>query len=207
MITHDLLFSLLEEYYRNEVMRTNCTLVMTENVENHLHLVADFFAPRGGGERDKRKIGLFIEGGTGVGKTTMLRAINKLYCHLIDRRLLQSYDGDKYPHVVMATEIARMSVQNLEAYEILKNCDRLMIDDLGMEPTEVMSYGMPLHPIEDLLAYRYERRSKTIIATNFPYSILFCCSVNSPSKYKDPRLEDRIHETMHVVGFRGRSFR
>lgn len=136
-----------------------------------------------------------------------MRALILTIRDLVDKGLLPSYESDRYPRMVMATELARIATQDLDRYETLKNCDRLVIDDLGMEPTEVMSFGMPLHPMEDLLAYRYDRRSETYISTNFPYSTLFLGGEGARAKYTDPRLEDRLHETMTVVEFMGRSFR
>ncbi len=175
-------------------------------VRENLAMIAAHFAPRQGA-RNPRKRGLFITGPTGTGKTTAVRALALTIRQLADLELLPSYESDRYPRTVMATELARIATQDLDRYEMLKNCDRLIIDDLGMEPTEVMSFGMPLHPMEDLLAYRYDRRSETYIATNFPYSPLFLGDKGIRPKYSDPRLEDRLHETMTVVNLLGRSYR
>lgn len=79
------------------------------------------------------------------------------------------------------------------------NNDVLMIDDLGHEPTEVISYGMVFTPIVDLLERRYARQKFTIISTNLnPDEIR--------PKYKN-RLADRFNEWMHIVQFNNSSFR
>lgn len=175
-------------------------------VAEGLHGIADYFAPYAG-EKNPRKRGLILIGQTGTGKTTALRALAQAVQYLAERDLIPSYANDRYPKMISASELARVATQDLARYELLKNCDRLIIDDLGMEPTEVVSFGMPLHPVEDVLAYRYERRSETFIASNFPYSMLFNSGEGMNPKYADPRLEDRLHETMTLVDFLGRSYR
>ncbi len=188
-------------------MRSTCCRPSDgDRVRENLAKIADHFAPRQGA-RNPRKRGLFITGPIGTGKTTAARALALTIRQLADMELLPSYESDRYPRMVTATELARIATQDLGRYEMLKNCDRLIIDDLGMEPTEVMSFGMPLHPAEDLLAYRYDRRSETYIATNFPYTPLFLGGKGARPKYSDPRLEDRLHETMTVVNLLGRSYR
>lgn len=206
-VTHDLFYRLLRLSYRNEVMKRKCLFRMDEELELQLRTVAGCFVSACKDSYDPRKTGFIMVGGTGVGKTVMLHAVYRVLAKFIDRRLIPSYEGDRYPRFVMATEVVRMAVHDPEGYERLKNCERLMIDDLGMEPTEVISYGMPLHPIEELLAYRYERRARTIVASNFPYACLFCNDSEHKAKYPDPRLEDRLHETMYVIRFKGKSHR
>lgn len=206
-MTHELVCDLLQRHYGNEVVRsTGERPTDIDRVQKNLSMIADHFAPRQG-SRNLRKRGLFITGPAGTGKTTAIRALVRTIQQLVDMKLLSSYESDRYPKIVMATELARIATQDLDRYEMLKNCDRLIIDDLGMEPTEVMSFGMPLHPLEDLLAYRYDRRSETYIATNFPYAPLFLGGEGMRPKYTDPRLEDRLHETMTVVNLLGRSYR
>ncbi len=207
VMTHELVCNLLYRHYSDEVSRsTGERPTDIDRVQKNLAMIADHFTPRQGA-RNPRKRGLLIAGPTGTGKTTAVRALALTIRQLVNLEMLSSYESDRYPRMVMATELARIATQDLDRYEMLKNCDRLIIDDLGMEPTEVMSFGMPLHPIEDLLSYRYDRRSETYIATNFPYSTLFLGGEGMRPKYTDPRLEDRLHETMTVVNLLGRSYR
>ncbi len=197
---------MIRTYYEREVRRRNCKFQVYDETLMNLRLVADHFAPREGA-KDPRKVGFFLCGQTGQGKTSVLRAVNAMLCQLIDEGKVPSYESDRYPHMVNASEVARMAANDLDGFERLKRCDRLFIDDVGAEASEVMSFGVPLHPLEDLLAYRYERRSKTYMASNYSYTELFCNTEDKAAKYPDPRLEDRIYETLDVITFRGGSYR
>ncbi len=200
------IYSLIRGYYEREVVRKNCTFRLYDITKANIGLVAEHFAPRDG-KADPRKVGFFLCGRTGQGKTSILRAVNAMLCQLIDEGQIKSYESDRYPIMVNASEIARMATNDLSGYERLKRCDRLLIDDVGAEASEVMSYGVPLHPMEDLLAYRYEQRAKTFMVSNYSYTELFCNTEAGAAKYPDPRLEDRIYETLNIITFQGGSYR
>ena len=75
----------------------------------------------------------------------------------------------------------------------------LAIDDLGIEPAEVMDYGNILNPVIDLISYRYNEQLFTIVTTNLnPKQIR--------DKYGD-RIADRFNEMMKKVIFENDSYR
>lgn len=199
-------YRLIRTGYEREVTRRNCTFKLFDTTMENIRHVARHFVPEEGA-RDPRKVGFFLCGGTGQGKTSILRAVNAMLCQFVDEGKVPSYENDRYPVMVNAAEVARMATNDLDGYERLKRCERLFIDDVGAEASEVMSYGVPIHPMEDLLSYRYEQRSKTFLASNYAYSELFCNTETWAAKYPDPRLEDRLHEILNVITFRGGSYR
>ncbi len=84
-------------------------------------------------------------------------------------------------------------------FEMLKDSDFLVIDDLGEEPMEVMNYGMVHTPIVDLLSERYERRLLTLMTTNLS-------GTDMEARYGG-RIADRMREMTSTLIFTQPSFR
>jgi DNA replication protein DnaC len=75
----------------------------------------------------------------------------------------------------------------------------LAIDDLGIEPVEVMDYGNLLCPLVDLLTKRYDLQLFTLVTTNLtPAEIR--------ARYGD-RIADRLNEMMLKIVFTNESYR
>jgi DNA replication protein DnaC len=74
-----------------------------------------------------------------------------------------------------------------------------MIDDIGIEPKEVMDFGTITTPVVDLLEARYNRLKYTFVTTNLTPSEL--------SEKYGPRLADRFREMFHVIGYDHPSYR
>ena len=73
------------------------------------------------------------------------------------------------------------------------------IDDLGIEPVEVMDYGNIMTPVIDLLTKRYEAQLFTIVTTNLdPKDIR--------KRYGD-RIADRLNEMMAKIVYRNPTYR
>lgn len=142
------------------------------------------------------KCGMLYCGSCGNGKTTLMRAVRNLiaYCKAkdIDDKTLTLYE-------VSAKEVARLNRSDYKAYDRISKLPMLAIDDLGLEPTEVLSYGNVLNPVIDLLTYRYDEQLFTIVTTNLePQQIR--------EKYGD-RIADRFNEMFARVVFTDKSFR
>jgi DNA replication protein DnaC len=75
----------------------------------------------------------------------------------------------------------------------------LAIDDLGIEPVEVMDFGNVLCPVVDLLTKRYDMQLFTIITTNLTPSEI-------REKYGD-RIADRMNEMMVKIIFNNDTYR
>lgn len=75
----------------------------------------------------------------------------------------------------------------------------LGIDDMGIEPMEVLEFGNLHRPLTDLLTMRYENRGFTFITTNLvPQQI---------RKLYGDRIADRLNEMVDKIVFDNPSFR
>ena len=129
------------------------------------------------------KRGLILMGGYGTGKSTMLRALKRVYspCFCLgDAQTVFDYyktqGGCKYLE---------------DPY--------LLLDDLGEEPPKCLNYGEEAYPITRLLLYRYDRLLTTIIATNL--------DVKGLEKTYGGRLADRLYEQYQILPYEGESYR
>ena len=75
----------------------------------------------------------------------------------------------------------------------------LFIDDLGIEPLIVKSYGNEFAPIEQIIYYRYERQLMTVITSNLLEEQIL--------KTYGQRISDRLEEMFDKIYFGHDSFR
>lgn len=144
----------------------------------------------------RNKFGLLMCGTPGNGKTTLMRAIQSLLNYVG----VEDENGNPIGlPIVDAREIARLNKDNFELYRNYCRKPMLGIDDLGLEPTEILDYGNVLNPVIDLLSHRYNEQLLTVITTNLkPTEIR--------EKYRD-RIADRFNEMMDRIIFRTTSYR
>lgn len=172
-----------EVQYRHQAFKESATLT------EYINQVARWLV-------NQDKFGLLLCGTCGNGKSTMMRAIQALinFCDLKD-----DYNNTLAVRLYDAREIARMQKDSYEAYKQIRNYPMLAIDDLGLEPTEVLDYGNILSPVIDLLSYRYNEQLFTLITTNLKPSEI-------REKYGD-RIADRFNEMMGKIIFSNDSYR
>lgn len=156
---------------------------------------------------DKVKLhkGWLIRGSVGVGKSKLLtsfcKAVNADFYDEIKRRqapairLVHSFD-------VQTAYIE----QNTTTIEALKSIDILVIDDVGVENSEVLYYGNRLCPFVDLYDKRYRSDLRTVLITNLLPKSDDDKEVTLRSKYGE-RIYDRIRECCNDFVFEGESKR
>lgn len=134
---------------------------------------------------------LRISGYIGNGKSTMLGAIKSWYEKTHPRML--------YTLVTAQQVIKVAQSENKDAFDKLINFPRLMIDDLGTEPNEILVFGNKMQPIRELLYHRYDRRLQTVFTTNL--------TDKDFSDYYGERIADRCRELQAKIVFTEKSYR
>lgn len=197
--THEILYNYLRE--RGE------QIVMDEYTRQLMEYLARWYCGDNQEVADKIQIhkGWLIRGSVGVGKSKLLtsfcKAVNTDFYDEIKRRqapairLVHSFD-------VQTAYIE----QNTTTIEALKSVDILVIDDVGVENSEVLYYGNRLCPFVDLYDKRYRSDLRTVLITNLLPKSDDDKEVTLRSKYGE-RIYDRIRECCNDFVFEGESKR
>lgn len=192
------LYSHLYASYAAEVGARGMQMVADEETLRHIDGAARWLAdPKG-------KVGLMLTGIYGNGKTTLMLAI----CRLVNWLYYSSDSSLRHSfRIVKAKDVAQMAVdkERRAAYEDLMSEELLAIDEVGEEPAEVISYGMPYTPLRDLFEERYARQNLTIIATNLVENEKR--DIRQITDHYGPRVVDRFREMMHKIPFTNPSYR
>lgn len=146
---------------------------------------------------ENKKCWLLILGGMGTGKTTMLNCIGRCV-NIIGRT--KGFGG----MYASALDIPRhASSENDEDYlRMMNGLDRaeyLLLDDIGIEPVEVKSYGNSLIPFVEIVNKRYAKQLPIIITSNLTLEDI-------RKRYGD-RVFDRMREMADIINFKGNSYR
>lgn len=140
--------------------------------------------------------GLLLCGLPGNGKSTLMRGIVSLTNFL---SMKDTYGEELKPAVVGAREVARLNKDDYKSFKKLCGRPFVCIDDLGLEPAEVMDYGNVLSPAVDLLTTRYDGQLPTVVTTNLTGKEI-------RARYGD-RIADRFNEMMSVIIFENDTYR
>ena len=174
-----------------EVEYRHRTFCSNEYLERQLHEMAHWLTS------PSSHFGVMLCGGCGNGKSTVLYAFQLLLNSL--RIPKPDNDGTYGIRIEDAKYIAYLCKNNNESYRNLFKVDMLGIDDLGIEPAEVMDYGNVYTPVIDLLTKRYEEQLFTIITTNLtPQQI---------REHYGDRIADRLNEMVKKIVFSNGTYR
>lgn len=184
-------------YYKAEIEERGGTFRATPLLKKNISLVSDFLV------NEERKFGLYLYGGVGNGKTTLIKSVGKLLNYLISKDKI--WCGNKLGNsawctVLSATDMVHQYLEDRNEFDVNKAKCCLMLDDLGDEPVKVNLYGTAFYPFVEIIKHRYEEMLPTIISSNLLLDTL--CE-----KYENKRLIDRFIETFFIVPFNDKSFR
>lgn len=146
---------------------------------------------------------LLLHGGTGSGKTTMVKAIKRL-CDTIrgismHKMAFSVMSAVKCPVICTAQELASIAAADSARFHEVTERSFLVIDDLGCEPVAVRNWGTEVTPITDVFYRRYEKMLPTIVTTNLAIKDI-------RSRYGD-RVADRFNEVFETIGYTNASYR
>ena len=135
---------------------------------------------------------LFLSGNVGTGKTTLMKAI---------ARTLTDYTYTA--RMFKASDFPALFLNNVEQTELQLMqgnwCRVLLLDDIGVEPTEIKEYGNVIRPFVKIVEERYNRQLPLVVSTNL-----------SGQEMRDTygeRTIDRIKEMATAIKYQGKSFR
>ncbi len=151
----------------------------------------------------KHTKGIFITGGIGVGKSALMKVMQRLF-----------KDSDRRFRWVTAYELKDMS-EEMTVAEIKKiygyqfKCD-LYIDDIGFG-TDVKRYGNTVNIITEILMERYDlfitSGYKTHISSNMAAFIKGDSTISTIETIYGNRVLDRIKEMCNLIIWQGESQR
>lgn len=146
-------------------------------------------------ENYKSGKGLFLTGNVGTGKTHLLAAIID-YIARVKKRLTLNFIV--YRNTTSMLNEIRNSYENKDFKEVIgnfKNCDLLMIDDLGAE--KITDWVLDI--FFEIIDYRYSELKPIIIASNL---------TDLEIKQKlDERIMSRIYEMCKGLKLTGKDYR
>ena len=147
---------------------------------------------------DSSKFAAVLCGGCGNGKTTFVKAFQNMLSYL-NIPVPDSPGKRFWMRLCDAREIAYVARTDYPAFLALIRIPMLAIDDVGIEPLEVMEYGNAVNPIAELLTKRYDEQLFTLMTTNLtPDGIR--------RRYGD-RIADRLNEMAIVIPFKNPTYR
>lgn len=141
---------------------------------------------------DGEKPWLFLSGNVGTGKTTLMEAIARtLLYYLIPAKMFR------------ASDFPAMFLNNVELTDRQLMCGEwcrvLLLDDIGVEPTEIKEYGNVIRPFVKIVEERYIRQLPLVVSTNL--------SGKDIIEAYGERTMDRIKEMATAIKYEGKSFR
>ena len=139
------------------------------------------------------RYGLMLHGGSGTGKTTLLKALR---CVLSQDCSDICYVGSLELHY---RYLRALELNDNSLFAEYKKKKYLLVDDLGAEPLRCLYYGVDYSPIQELFEYRYATQGITICSSNL--------SEESIHERYGSRMFDRLQEMFLNLWFNAPSYR
>lgn len=177
--------------YKGEVERRFREFEECDEFAKQLNQVANYLT--GGSQR----CGMIFSGLCGNGKTTWAKAIQSLVFAL---NIKNPHGTSTYGMPLFnSKELAMRSKGEYNDWRNLMRTPLLIVDDLGVEPHEIMDYGNVFTPLVDLITLRYDEQLYTIFTTNLTPAQL-------EEKY-GKRIVDRLNEMVETIVFENGTYR
>lgn len=175
---------LLTAAYEREVKLRGMKCEIPDVVVSYLRQIAQMMTSR------STKCGILLCGNCGNGKTTTMNAFLSVSKYLAPPGIdIESTSARRISQIAKDEEIMRAA----------KGVKVLCIDDMGLEPTEILDYGNAINPVIEIMEQRYRQQLFTFITTNLtPKQIR--------EKYGD-RIADRFNEIMKCIVYDNPTFR
>lgn len=190
-------FDMLLAAYHREVELRGMVCEIPGKVYDYLNVIAETLT------MPTTKRGILLCGNCGNGKTTSMNAFLSVskYLEVVRRRTLMAEGEVPKGMAINATSARRLTqvAKDEVAMNEAKLSHVLCIDDVGLEPTEVLDFGNAINPVIEILEHRYRNQLFTFITTNLtPKQIR--------EKYGD-RIADRFNEIMKCIVYDNPTFR
>lgn len=176
--------------YMAEVESRHRTFVDDGQARENCRRLASFLTSGNG------RFGVMLCGICGNGKTTLLHAFRSAMGWMEEKRTFG--EERRTIRVADAKEIVRLA-KDVKSFDGLRSIPMLGIEDMGMEPVDVLDFGNVLNPVVDLIEYRYDNQLFTFITTNLNGREI-------RRKYGD-RIADRLNEMIEVIIFGDTTYR
>lgn len=190
-------FNMLCAAYMREVETRGMSCDMIDKTYGYLKGIAEMMTGK------STKCGILLCGNCGNGKTTSMHAFVSV-CKFMDgiNKMRASEKGEYLKNTAIEVTSARRLVQVAKDENCMNDAKKaqvLCIDDIGLEPTEVLDYGNAINPVIEIIEHRYRQQLFTFITTNLtPRQIR--------EKYGD-RVADRFNEIMKCIVYENPTFR
>ena len=196
-VTAEVAWNMLMAAYRTEVEARGMKCEIPKEVSDYLWSIAETMTLK------STKCGILLCGNCGNGKTTTMHAFMSVCKFLEDVRRKALMQKGEIPKGIVLNSTSARRLAQVAKDEVAMNEARLThvlcIDDIGLEPTEVLDFGNAINPVIEIMEHRYRQQLFTFITTNLtPKQIR--------EKYGD-RIADRFNETMKCIVYTNPTFR
>lgn len=188
---------MITDAYIQEVQNRGMSCRQEDKIYEYLKKIAETMTEK------STKCGILLCGNCGNGKTTTMNAFVSVCNYLNKIQATRAFEsrGEFKNWSIKSTSARRISqiAKDESLMNEAKTVTVLCIDDVGLEPTEVLDYGNAINPVIEIMEHRYRQQLFTFITTNLtPAQIR--------EKYGD-RIADRFNEIMKCIVYTNPTFR